>query len=171
MSNRSSFVLTSEEKEEISVAVALIKEEDKEEAKIEILEDGAAGKNIEINPIPINAHYSFPEEQLLAEQFYKSPALNYETIFYGPAREQFPAFGPEKMYSADDFREEESELLTTEEAEETFEKIQYSSMLGTASDVSAEERRKFDWWIKFNPSYFAVFLANSLTRDVNYGSL
>lgn len=117
-----------------------------------------------------NTHYFPGEEQFLAEQFYKAPALDYKDLFNGPVKEK-PVLEAEK-YSAEALNvETEREMLTTEEAEETFERIQYSSMLGTASDVSAEERRKFDWWIKFNPSYFAVFLANSLTRDVNYGSL
>lgn len=117
-----------------------------------------------------NTHYFLGEEQFLAEQFYKAPALDYQELFNGQAKEK-PTLRAEE-YSAEALNvETKREMLTTEEAEETFERIQYSSLLGTASDVSAEERRKFDWWIKFNPSYFAVFLANSLTRDVNYGSL
>lgn len=66
---------------------------------------------------------------------------------------------------------QDSEQLDAREAEDTFKNIQYAAITGSTSDVSPDERRKFDLWIKFNPALFKMFESMyALTRDVNYNS-
>ena len=115
------------------------------------------------------------QEQLFMEQFYGPRAGGIGELFYGEkgygAKSELglPMPGDESRYSSP--TDIASELLTADEAQETFKCIQYAALTGSKSEVDAEERRKFDLWIKFNPTLFQLLEATyGLTRDVNYGS-
>ncbi len=116
------------------------------------------------------------EEQLLMEQSYAS-----NTPSYNPAE----AVGKDihskdkDIHSKDAGAEagyalsvdQDSEVLDAREAEDTFKKIQYAAITGNTSDVSPDERRKFNLWVKFNPALSKMLeTMYALTRDVNYGT-
>lgn len=109
--------------------------------------------------------YSVHEEQLLAEQFYK-PSSGYS--FSSEEKKTVSVYKLDEEFEQET---SESEMLSLEEAHETHLKMQYAAVLGSQSDISPSDRRKFDLWIKFNPSYFSIFKAGAFTQEVNYGSL
>jgi len=47
-------------------------------------------------------------------------------------------------------------ILNEQEAEKTMKNIMYATVIGASVEVSAEERRRFDNWIKFNPAEFTL---------------
>ncbi len=62
-----------------------------------------------------------------------------------------------------------SEMIDTEEAEETFLDAQYATVLGASTELSNREREKFDRWILFHSAEFGLIRAlRSFTQDVNY---
>ncbi len=141
------------------------KNQDKKSEDFETIETEVE-KTDDVEPTLLNIQYSL-EEQFQAEQFYQTAALDYEALFKPPPKS---VYNPEEEYSADVVEENESEMLTMKEAKEKFTKMQYASILGAHSDVNFEDRRKFNWWIKFNPAEFGLLQAHSLTNDVNYAS-
>lgn len=121
---------------------------------------------IKLNPLDIQ--YSL-EEQFLAEQFYKPQDSNYNSFVSGNVIK--PAFA----YESDDksapvVSDSDSEMLTVKEAEELFSESQSACLVGAAHDVSAAKRRKLDYFAKFEPAYFGLFMAQALTREVNFNS-
>lgn len=122
----------------------------------------------EEDPSSITLTYSAEEEQRLAENFYKSVGVDYEKIMYGENKKT-GNFELEGEYWVEEVVSTDSETLTTEEAEATLQSIQYNTMMGTRHEVSSEQRRKFDMWIKFNPAEFLLFEAvYALTQEVDY---
>ncbi len=121
---------------------------------------------------PLYSSPSSLDDRLLMELFYASLSLGYGAVLYGEKKpaslEDFGRNGSEPSSAASDI---ESDVIAPEQAEETFKNIQYAALTGTKSEVDGEERRRFDWWIKFNPVLFQLMEAMyGLTRDVNYGS-
>lgn len=136
--------------------------------KLENQDDSDVEDNISLEDFPEVA-YSFSEEQLFLNRIYGQAALDYLKLWYG---ENKPAnFRPEEEYLAEMILPDnsDSDVLTTEEAQETLQEIQYAALLGTPTAVDSEQRKKFDFWIKFNPALFKLFeMMYSLTRDVDY---
>lgn len=157
----------------INTNSTFIKENKNKEDKTEIEENaGVVDLGITVqNPTEIeslNIRYSL-DEQFLAEQFYKPQDSNYRSFVSGNAIK--PAFA----YESDDkpvpvVSDSDSEMLTVKEAEELFTESQSAYMVGAAHDVSAAKRRKLDYFAKFEPAYFSLFMAQALTRDVNFNS-
>jgi hypothetical protein len=111
--------------------------------------------------------YAPGEEEFLAQQFYQS-GMNYDTLFYGQM--QKGNVGEGYRYSEEQaVSDVKREMLTEDEAKQVFVKIQYAEILGQKTDVSVEERRRFDLWIKFNSALFGLFeRIEAVTNDVNY---
>lgn len=121
---------------------------------------------------PINFDYSLHEEEHLMRNFYNNSPVDYIKLWYdgNPPSAKFALEGEYLAHSAN--LETEQEMITTEEAEQTFVNIQYATVLGVAHNVDSTERRKFDFWIKFNPALFGLFESlHSVTKDVNYKPL
>lgn len=130
-----------------------------------------------LRSLPRHSLYSSssPQEQLFMEQFYAPPSVDGGGLFYGekayPGKNKAGVLVPEQESKYSSATDIESELLTADEAQEAFKDIQYAALAGSKSDVDADERRRFDLWIKFNPALFKLLEATyGLTRDVNYGS-
>ena len=118
-------------------------------------------------PPPIT--YNFHHDEFLARIQYNAPALDYETLGYGGSKIVFAGYDAEQDYEAQIPDDAESDMLTTQEAAETFMNIQYHAMQGNIYEVSGEDRRRFSLWIAFNPALFKLFESlHGLTRDVNY---
>lgn len=63
----------------------------------------------------------------------------------------------------------ETEVLTASEATETFNDVQYSSVVGNMTEVNNDDKRKLDWMAKTDPALFnLIYSLNSLTCNVNY---
>ena len=100
---------------------------------------------------------------------YNAPGLDYEKLGYGE-RQIVPAgYIAEEEYGAEIHAEAQSDMLTTQEAEEIFMKKQFDVLQGNMYEGNAEERRKLYLWIAFNPALFKLLESlHGLTRDVNY---
>ncbi len=95
--------------------------------------------------------------------------LHYERLQYNEVKNNPPAFEAEEEEYHPPAEDTARELLTTEEATETFVEVQYAAVLHSRGDVNHEERRKLQWWIWMNPVEFKLLEAlYSLTREVNY---
>ncbi len=113
--------------------------------------------------------YSFHEEEFRAGLQYKAPALDYEKLWYGERQDHSAEYALNGEYVSEMPSGAESDMLTVQEAAETFMDIQYHALLGNVYEVNGEERRKFNLWIAFNPALFKLFESlQGLTRDVNY---
>ncbi len=67
-------------------------------------------------------------------------------------------------------KDTESEMISTEEAEEKYMDAQYAAIAGAYSNISLKDKSKMDWFIKFNKHLFHSFeLLYAVTRDVSYG--
>lgn len=116
----------------------------------------------------LKVQYSL-EKQFLAEQFYKPTNSNYGAFVSGNVIK--PAFAYESdNKSVPVVSDNDSEMLTVKEAEELFAESQSASIVGAAHDVSAAKRRKLDYFAKFEPAYFGLFMAQALTREINFNS-
>jgi hypothetical protein len=117
-----------------------------------------------------NLSYSFQEEQFLAENFYKPVSVDYQKPFYDEDHCKKSTFKSEPEYETESSSESDSEsaLLTAEEAREAMREIQYASLLGSITDVSFEERRQVNMWIKFNKVQFNLELPRALNQNANY---
>ncbi len=125
----------------------------------------------EEEPTPVvELDYSFDEEQRMFAKLYEGAQLDYGQLFYGghpPSAE----FAPEDDYWVVEASTADTEqgIITTEEAEQTFKEIQYAAATAQHFSVNFDDKRKLDFWIKFNPAYFALFeTLHTTTRDVNY---
>jgi len=117
-----------------------------------------------LNSNPIT--YSLAEEQFLAN-IYSPSRLDYKKLFYRLKAGSTKAQSME--YESNFSTQADNQNLTLEEAEKTYLEIQYSAVLGSLSDVSLIERRKFSNWIMFNLSTFQLFESMyCLSRDVDY---
>ena len=124
--------------------------------------------------LPFSIDYSFHEEQLLAENFYKQAAVDYVKLFYGDTGARPPVLAAEDEYreTSNLATDVDAECLTTEEASKTMMDIQYATMLGATHEVNLRQRKKFDTWIKFNSALFKMMESmHSVTSDVNYSLL
>lgn len=123
---------------------------------------------------PIRVNYSFHHDKLLAEQLNGAVSVDYTALWYGADAKEKAAFKLKDEYwvTSVPANDTEVEMLSTEEAQATFVDIQYSTIIGAASEVSSTERRKFDLWIKFNRSFFNLFESMyAVTREVDYRPL
>lgn len=174
--------LVNQEDHSLREAIELVKEENfflskikkKEvveedlETKVDLEDEEDSETETEITP---QVNYSFIEEEFIMGLAHNVPVLDYEKLWYG---EKTPTkYEPEEEYWVPSPKtENETEMLTNEEAQETFMEIQYATMLGTLSDMNMIQKRKFDLWIKFNPALFKLFeLTYSVTREVNYAEV
>lgn len=113
--------------------------------------------------------YNFHHDEFLAGLHYNVPALDYETLGYGGHMAVITGYDAEQDYKAQIPDDAESDMLTTQKAEEIFMKKQFHALLGNMYEGNAEDRRKLYLWITFNPSLFKLFESlHGLTRDVNY---
>ncbi len=113
--------------------------------------------------------YSFHQEEFIAGLQYNAPALDYEKLWYGEGKSISAGYVQDKDYVSEVSSGTDSDMLTIQEAEETFMEIQYSAIFGNIYQINGEERRKFNLWIAFNPALFKLFESlQGLTRDVNY---
>lgn len=116
--------------------------------------------------------YSFHHQEFLAGLHYNAPVLDYEKLWYGENKSLPAAYDVEQDYATEMPVDTTSDMLTVQEAEETFMNIQYHALLGNVNEVNGEERRKFNLWIAFNPALFKLFESTrGLTREVNYGAV
>lgn len=119
----------------------------------------------------MSAHitYNFHHEEFLAGIHYNAPALDYETLGYGGNKAVSAGYAAEQDYESQIPDDAESDMLTTQEAAETFMNIQYHALQGNIYEVSSEDRRKFSLWVAFNFAIFKMIESQQgLTRDVNY---
>ena len=151
--------------------MAQSKDKDSDDIELEDELDDEDSDDTKDSPFSIN--YSFDEERILAEQFYKSAAIDYMKLFYGDTGKRPPVFAADNgFYSSAGVSDTTAETLSTEEAEKTFINVQYATVMGRAHDVSFEQLKKFDLWIKFNQALFHTFeLSYGVTRDTNYRPL
>lgn len=115
--------------------------------------------------------YGFQQEKFFEELFYQqSQVLDYEKLFYSPNSVKTSGNIMEGIYtSSRTVDKNESDMISTVEAGDTFLEIQYAAAVGAHSEVSLETRRKFGLWVKFNPALFKMFeTMYTLTSDVNY---
>ena len=163
----------------IAEAVAIVSKDSSSEKDLgkvvrttEETESGLEGKVTEVQagdkrPV-INTAYSLEREEFQAYGQNSSAPLDYEKLFAG--EKSVTQKREEEEYHSSKTSEVQSEMLTPAEAKQVFTEMQYAWVLGAASDVNFQERRKFDLWIKFNPAFFRSFESQSVTRDVNYGA-
>ena len=114
--------------------------------------------------------YNFHHEEFLAGLQYNAPRLDYEKLGYGEHKAVPLRYDAEQEYEKQaQGGDTQSDMLTTQEAAETFMNLQYHAIQGNVNEVSSEDRRKFSLWILFNPALFKMFESQQgLTRDVNY---
>ena len=168
--------LSSSLEQEIISRVDNVKSKSEEES---ILDDGEGNSVLELEIPPsrkasVQVDYSFHHDRLFAEQAYGAPAVDYAALWYGADTTERATFQLKDEYWATSVPvgDTETEMLTTEEAQETFVDIQYSAAVGAASEVNSGERRKFDLWIKFNSAFFKLFESMyAVTREVDYRPL
>jgi len=112
--------------------------------------------------------YSFNGEML--QQTYGAFSLDIEKMWYGSSNKFPPQFHSEDEYwTSVRKKEESSEMLSPVEAEKLFTKIQYEAAEHSIGQVSFEDKRKFDFWIKFNSAQFKMFeTLFAFTPEVNY---
>ncbi len=112
--------------------------------------------------------YSFNGE--LLQQTYGAFSLDIEKMWYGSSNKFPPHFHSEDEYwTSVRKKEDSSEMLSSEQAEKLFTKIQYEAAANSIGQVSFEDRRKFDFWIKFNSAQFKMFeTLYAFTSEVNY---
>ncbi len=140
------------------------KEDSDDEETIETITDDELDEESTIK-------YAVGEEEFLAKKFYESNNLDYVEMFYGDTP-QYTAGYEMKYDSEGSFEENETDMLSTMEAEDIFKEVQYAAIVGTSLGVSSEKKRKFDLWIKFNPALFSLLESTySLTRNVDYKPL
>lgn len=116
--------------------------------------------------------YLRAEEEILAKEFYKSKSIYREGSF--SLKYSYNPFGEED----DDKKEnnlsgKESELysleITDEEAGKVLVRVQYSSMLGSLTDVDYRDRERLSMWVKFNVALMKLYEGLfGITGDVNY---
>lgn len=132
-------------------------------------EEGPADKDFFADHLFPRTSYSFHKEEFIAGLQYHAPALDYEKLWYGESKAIPAGYSAEQEYAAEMPVDTTSDMLTVQEAADTFMNIQYHAILGNVNEVSSEERRKFSLWIAFNPALFKLFEAlQGLTREVNY---
>ena len=154
------------------------KKKDKQKEGLKLLLDKPIDKNLEdeVNDQEINSEiienidYSFHEQQLLERTYQQENSkLDYEQLFSTTNLSTINSDFEDEYWTNSTNSINNSELLSNEEAEETFLNIQYAYLLGQSNDISLDQRRKFHWWIKENPALFNLFEnMHALTRDVNY---
>jgi hypothetical protein len=163
-----------DEKKELEDSIKNEKETKKEPKKTEsdkledeLDDDDSEEDDLEGSP---SLTYGFHGEKFFEEQFYKQAVLDYEKLFYGPSSIKTAGVADEDVYSSTrEVEENETDMLSTMEAEGTFMEIQYAAAVGANHDVSLEKRRKFGLWIQFNSAMFRMFeTMYTLTSDVNY---
>ncbi|HIH12997.1 MAG TPA: hypothetical protein VJI32_06750 [Candidatus Nanoarchaeia archaeon] len=108
----------------------------------------------------VEGQSGFSEEEILSEMIlygnnpaleaYSGVPLDYDSLFYGPARKVTSGLEKENEYQGLAVDDTESETMSTEEAEATLKEIQYAQVTGTFSDVDYTERRRFATWALFN---------------------
>ncbi len=103
------------------------------------------------------------DEPLPPEQFY-GPHGEYATQFLRPHSVQ------EEVYQSTAAPQDiSSESMTAAEAEETIQELQYAAVLGTLSEVSYVQRRRFALWADLHKAELALFhRLNAMTNDVDY---
>jgi len=109
------------------------------------------------------ARYQLAEED---QSIYQSAKLDYSKLY----ESKFTAKKDGEEYE-NSFTTEvpnASEMMSFEEAQETFQNIQYAKIIGNTSEVDYVTRKKFSNWVTFNFVMMRIFEAQSFTRDVNY---
>lgn len=122
---------------------------------------------------PVLLSYSFLDEVFFQDP-YQQRAVDYEQLWYGEKRihdRPPPEFEQRGDYALEiPAGDVEREMLTLQEAEETFMDVQYAALTGVQTDISSEERRKFQWIILFERWFFNLLESSyALTRNVDYG--
>lgn len=152
----------------------------KKSEKPNALEIGLAEEEFDDDDLPkpappfphhITLSYSFQQEQFLAQQFYQSASVEYHKLSYDEHPSKKATFKSEPEYESETFSVQENIVVEAEEVKETMKKIQYSSLWGSISDISFEERRELSYRILFNQVQFNLEQSHALTQNVNYGPL
>ena len=153
---------------EIEASISIIQRKSGSE---DIAEEEPSNHDFTRNLFP-QTSYSFQEQEFIAGLQYNAPALDYEKLWYGE-RKAIPAgYAAEQEYAVEMPADTASDMLTTQEAADTFMEIQYHAIQGNVYEVNGEDRRKFSLWIAFNPALFKLFESlHGLTRDVNYAAV
>ena len=146
------------------------------EDEIETADESEQGKKITFSSPSsenITISYSFHEDDFFARQFYEAMPLEYVKPSYDEDPQKKSSFGSEPDYEVEssEVGEAVSAILTGDEAQQAIKEIQYAVLLGSITDVSFEERRQLDWWIKFNPVQFYLEQSHAITQNINYGPL
>ncbi len=153
-------------------------EEKKENKKVETseLEDVTEeSEELEISKDKtINISYSFHEEEFIASLYGSNNApLDYVKMFYGESEKRRATFEAEDYWALlSEEKEETSQIMTDEEAQQTLVNAQYAEALGDRASIKNTDREKLDLWIMFNKSMFHTYEKMfSVTSDVNYAPM
>ena len=108
-------------------------------------------------------------DRLGAVQYTATP-LDYESLFSGPTKRMTSASGKEEEYwSVTPVKDTEAETMSTEEATETLQGIQYAAVTGTLSEMDHTQRKRFALWAMLNPAERELnHRTYALTSDVDY---
>ena len=115
-------------------------------------------------------NYTSHEEELILRNLYGSSRLDYEQLFsYDNKIQSIDYMMEENKKESSLVFKTESETMTTEEANNMVQEIQYASLLGTTSSKDHTKKRKFTTWTMFNQEMLMLFHSlYSMTGDVDY---
>lgn len=121
----------------------------------------------------IEVSYSIEEQELLSQVAYGGKPLDYIKLFFGEEADVYRQKNEEQdFYSAALTIDGGSDMLTEEQAKESFKEIQYATMVGDRFKINSDQRHKFDQWIKFNKSLFQMYeVMHGMSKEVDYRPL
>lgn len=101
---------------------------------------------------------------------YSATPLDYESLFSGPTKGMTSAFGKDEEYwSVTPVKDTEAETMSSEEARETLQGIQYAAVTGTLSEMDHTDRRRFALWAMLNTAERELqHRTYAFTSDVDY---
>ena len=103
----------------------------------------------------------------------QTASINYEQVWYGDRNTTPASFALDGDYwSTTAVSDVESEMISSEEAQQTIVDIQYAAVMGNSMVMNSEERRKLNLWILFNPAQFKMAESMyAVTSNVDYRPL
>jgi hypothetical protein len=116
--------------------------------------------------------YSFADEQFFQEQ--QNAQMDYLKLWYGhnPATSGYEAEHEDETWGSIIITDATPETMSSGEAHETVQGIQYAMLFGTMHDVSFEARRRLANFEKFNKAELMLsHVTTALTQDVDYSRI
>jgi hypothetical protein len=115
--------------------------------------------------------YAPGEEEFLAEQFYAS-RFSYDEQLHPERKVQSQYVEGEEDYVSEACSDTHSETMTTEEARNMVQEVQYAVCLGNLGEISFVKRAQFSVWEKTNKTELLLFhKLHGLTDDIDYSRL